>query len=115
MATEGDVRTCFDYKVGVKSRWLVADAGHLFRVLRGKPAGWTGGFPSRRETLVSFFKFVEPDLHYDELSLADPLPFVAELVDLMVHQVPRSLSPRRGPAIEERVAALDGKPTLQPR
>jgi predicted ATP-grasp superfamily ATP-dependent carboligase len=102
MATEGDAPDCFDYRVGVKSRWLVADARHLIGVMRGRPAGWVGDFPSRRQTLAGFVKFVDRDLYYDELSLSDPKPFLAELVDVMVRQLPQSIFRRRPAPVEER-------------
>jgi predicted ATP-grasp superfamily ATP-dependent carboligase len=100
MATEGDAPECFNYRVGVKSRWLLADAQHLLGVLRGRPEGWIGEFPSRRETLRGFFKFVDRDLYYDDVSLSDPAPFVAELVDVMCRRVPGSLFRHRRPVFE---------------
>jgi predicted ATP-grasp superfamily ATP-dependent carboligase len=103
MATEGDVPECFNYRVGVKSRWLLADARHLLGVLRGRPEGWIGDFPSRRETLRGFLTFVERDLYYDDLWLSDPAPFFAELVDVMCRQVPRSIFHRRPPVLEPRL------------
>ncbi len=95
LATEGDVPACFDYRVGVKCRWLVGDARHLVEVLRGRPAGWSDRFPSRRDAVRQFMKFLGPDLHYDDLWLSDPLPFFADVADLFLRQVPRFVR-RRG-------------------
>ena len=39
LATEGDVPECFEYSVGVKSRWLAGDVRHLIAVLRRKAEG----------------------------------------------------------------------------
>jgi predicted ATP-grasp superfamily ATP-dependent carboligase len=100
MATEGDAPECFNYRVGVKSRWLLADARHLLSVLGGRPEGWIGDFPSRRKTLTEFFKFFGRDLYYDDLWLSDPAPFAAELVDVMCRQVPRLMFPHRRPVFE---------------
>jgi predicted ATP-grasp superfamily ATP-dependent carboligase len=112
MATAGDAPECFNYRVGVKSRWLLADARHLLGVLGGRPKGWIGDFPSRRETLREFLKFVEPDLYYDDFSLSDPAPFVAELVDVLCRQVPRSIFPHRRPVFEQPLR--DEKPLVEP-
>jgi len=102
MATEGDVEECFDYRIGVRSRWLLADAKQLLSVMRGRPEGWIGEFPSRRETLRSFCTFVDRDLYYDDLCLADPAPFFAELVDVMCRQLFQSVIHRRQTVVEER-------------
>ncbi|MBI2455607.1 MAG: ATP-grasp domain-containing protein [candidate division NC10 bacterium] len=100
LATEGDVPECFDYRAGVKCRWLVGDARQLVEVLRGKPAQWTDGFPSRREAVRQFMKFLGPDLHYDDPWLSDPLPFFADVADLLLRQVPRFVWRRRRLAVE---------------
>lgn len=104
MGTEGDVDECFDYRVGVRCRWLVGDARHLVEVLRGRPTGWTDEFPSRGKTLWDFMKVIGRDLYYDDLWLSDPIPFFAGIADLLFRQVPESLCSRRRrmPAIEER-------------
>lgn len=101
LGTEGDVPECFDYRVGVKSRWLVGDARHLAAVLRGRPAGWADGFPSRWETLRDFMRFTDRDLHYDDLWRVDPLPFFGEVLDALSRQVAGTVSRRRAPAVCE--------------
>lgn len=98
LATEGDVPESFGYRVGVKCRWLVGDARQLVEVLRGKPPGWTDSFPSRGQALRQFLKFREPDLHYDDLWVSDPVPFFAAVADFALRQVPRFVWRRRRPA-----------------
>lgn len=102
LGTEGDVPDCFEYRLGVQCRWLVGDLRHLFEVLRGRPRDWPGAFPSRRQTLRAFLRFAARDLHYDVLSLSDPLPAVADVADLLFHQIPSSYRRRRMPAVEEK-------------
>jgi predicted ATP-grasp superfamily ATP-dependent carboligase len=101
LATEGDVPERFAYRPGVRCRWLVGDAQHLARALRGRPAGWPDSFPSRARSLLDFVKFFGRDLHYDDPWLSDPAPFLAELADLAVRCLP-GLLPRRGapPVVE---------------
>jgi predicted ATP-grasp superfamily ATP-dependent carboligase len=100
LGTEGKVPECFKYRVGVKSRWLVGDTKHLIGVLRGRPAGWGDGFPSRRATLLDFVTFTGRDLHYDDLWLSDPLPFFAELLDMTCRQVVGGVSQLRAPVVQ---------------
>src|SRR5207253_3587624 len=42
MAERGDVEPRFDYRAGVRCRWLLGDFRHLLEVMRGKPAGFPG-------------------------------------------------------------------------
>jgi predicted ATP-grasp superfamily ATP-dependent carboligase len=66
MAVEGDVKPVFNYKVGVKCRWLIpGDILHLLASLKSRP--------DKMKTIRNFFSFFE-NQHYDELSLDDPLP-----------------------------------------
>lgn len=101
LGTEGETPECFDYRVGVRSRWLAGDVRHLVEVLRGRPAGWVDGFPSRGKTLLEFMKFIDRDLYYDDLWLSDPAPFFADMADLLFRQFPRFLFQRRMPVVEE--------------
>jgi len=99
LATEGEAPECFDYRPGVRCRWLVGDARHLAGVLRGRPAGWPDAFPSRGGTITDFMKFFGRDLHYDDLWLSDPLPFVADVADLALRRLPGQLLRRREPCV----------------
>jgi predicted ATP-grasp superfamily ATP-dependent carboligase len=101
LATEAEIPDCFEYRVGVKSRWLAGDIRHLVEVFRGKPKGWVDRFPSRWETLLGFMKFIGRDLYYDDLCLSDPVPFLADVGDLLFRQFPKFLFPRHAPAVEE--------------
>jgi predicted ATP-grasp superfamily ATP-dependent carboligase len=113
MATEGDVHEQFDYRVGVKCRWLVGDFQHLLQVFRGRPAGWTDSFPTRREALLSFLRFFERDLHYDNLWPSDPLPFVAEMGTLVLRRFPELLRRQRTHAIEQALPAASPDKALR--
>ncbi len=69
------------YRVGVKTRWLVGDfIRTLYRVLgKEQDLHLPPGFPSRAETLMSFLKFYEPDLHYEDLLREDLNPLLFEI------------------------------------
>ena len=81
MAMEGDVEPVFHYKVGVKSRHLLGDLQHLFKVLKNKGRIIDVDYPSQFHTLFNFLKFYGKELHYDIMSLNDPLPFLIELTN----------------------------------
>jgi predicted ATP-grasp superfamily ATP-dependent carboligase len=101
LATEGDVPECFDYRVGVRARWLVGDCRHLVEVMRGRPAGWTDGFPERGRTARDFLRFFGRDLHYDVESLSDPLPAVADVADVVLQPLAAARARRRRRRAEE--------------
>ena len=103
LAVEGSCPECFDYRVGVRCRWLAGDVKHLVQVLRGRPDGWTDRYPSRLRTLLDFLKPAGKNLHYDDLWLGDPLPFLAALAGA-------ALRGPRGGAARPPVPALEGAP-----
>jgi predicted ATP-grasp superfamily ATP-dependent carboligase len=88
LATEGACPESFDYRVGVRGRWLAGDAAHLVAALRGRPPGWTGAFPTRAGAIRNFLHFGGRDLHYDDLWLSDPVPFAAGLVGGVLRHLP---------------------------
>jgi predicted ATP-grasp superfamily ATP-dependent carboligase len=74
MAVDGDVKPQFDYKVGVKCRWLIpGDILHLLSAIND-PNHSTG------KAIKDFIKFREKDLYYDYFSWDDPLPAVGALI-----------------------------------
>ena len=101
LARDGACAPCFEYRIGVRGRWLAGDVKHLAQVLRGRPAGWTDRYPSRLGTVLEFLKPGGRDLHYDDLWLSDPVPFLASLAGAALRALPRRAEPRRLPALEE--------------
>ncbi len=77
MAEHGDVEPQFEYRPGVRCRWLLGDCGHLLQVLKGKPKGFPGDFPPRLRTLWEFLRPV-PRTFHDLFSFRDPLPEAAD-------------------------------------
>ncbi len=77
MAEYGDVEPQFEYRTGVRCRWLVGDLWHLIQVLKGKPKGFPGDFPRRLRTLCEFLVPV-PRTFHDLFSFRDPLPEAAD-------------------------------------
>jgi len=81
MAVDGDIKPVFDYKTGVKCRWLLfGDIKHLLSVMKGVKSDFGFKSPSRFKTLIDFLKFYEKDLHYDILSLDDPKPAIFKIL-----------------------------------
>ncbi len=76
LANEEDVPAQFDYKLGVKSRWLLGDLDHL--LIRLTHAHGLNGFSdfrvSRLRACLDFMKFYEPGLHYEVFRFKDPGP-----------------------------------------
>ena len=68
MAIEDDVKPVFEYKTGVKVRWLL-----LGDIL------WFLDNPNKLKVLPEFLKF--KDLGYDILSLNDPLPALGAILE----------------------------------
>jgi predicted ATP-grasp superfamily ATP-dependent carboligase len=76
LARGENITAQFDYKAGVKNRWLLGDLDHLwirFRHSRASNGARLSG-PSRLRSLLNFMKFYERDLHYDVLRLGDLAP-----------------------------------------
>lgn len=68
MAIDGDVKPVFQYKVGVKTRFLLTDFRGLIAHLKKS----NNRYPRLRE----FFRFNEKELYYDTLSIEDMLPAI---------------------------------------
>jgi predicted ATP-grasp superfamily ATP-dependent carboligase len=100
LAVEGKCPERFDYRIGVRCRWLAGDLRHLGRVLRGRPAGWTDAYPSRLRSLLDFLRPGGGDLHYDDLWLTDPLPFFVSLAGAALRGPGERGVPRPLPALQ---------------
>ena len=68
MAIDGDVEPVFEYKTGVKVRWLL-----LGDIL------WFLGTSNKLRALPEFLKF--QGMGYDVLSLSDPMPVIGAILD----------------------------------
>jgi len=82
----GDVEPVFDYKIGVKSRWLMGDLDHLLMRLFKSDSRLKlpPGHPGRLATLFGFLKFISPGMKYEILKPGDPGPFLEELKEWFV-------------------------------
>lgn len=71
----------FNYRVGVRNRWLLGDLDALLSVLfRSRSSlNLPAGFPGRGRLLWDFLHFFGRDLHYEIWSLKDPRPGLLEL------------------------------------
>jgi hypothetical protein len=80
MITTGDVPPVSDYKIGVKSRWLMGDLDHLLmRLLKSETQlRLPPGHPGRMATLLEFLRFYRPGMKYEILRSNDPGPFLME-------------------------------------
>jgi predicted ATP-grasp superfamily ATP-dependent carboligase len=73
MAENGDIEPTFEYRCGVRCRWLVGDVRHLIEVWLGPPAGYPGTYPGRLRTLLDVLMPV-PGTYHDLFQSKDPLP-----------------------------------------
>jgi len=82
IAEYGEVEPSFDYRTGVRCRWLVGDFRHLVEVWRGAPQGYPGKFPGRLRTLLDVLTPV-PGTYHDNFMLSDPLPELGDWLSLL--------------------------------
>jgi predicted ATP-grasp superfamily ATP-dependent carboligase len=95
VAEAGDVEPSFDYRAGVRCRWLLGDFRHLLEVMRGAPKGFPGAFPQRARTLLEFLRPVAGTYH-DNFSAADPLPELGDWLDFAFRRLPARARGRNG-------------------
>jgi predicted ATP-grasp superfamily ATP-dependent carboligase len=76
LATGEDVAPRLEYKIGVKSRWLLGDLDHLLIRLKNArgPDGSNGNHGSRLRACLDFLKLYERDSHYEVFRRNDPWP-----------------------------------------
>jgi len=69
------------YRVGLRGRYLVGDTKCLALCLKGKPAHWPGGFPSRWPAVKTYVQsFFDKSTRELILTSEDPMPFVGRLL-----------------------------------
>ncbi|MGQ0665539.1 MAG: carboxylate--amine ligase [Nitrospiraceae bacterium] len=73
----GSVSAPQDYRIGIRSRWLLGDVDHLLARFRGKEES-ADHLPSLRDTLKDFMKFYQPNTYNEIESWDDPWPSVHE-------------------------------------
>jgi len=73
LAVTGDIKPKFDYREGVKFRWL----------LQGDLMSFFSRLIKHGDIDQSFFKFYEKNIHYAVLSLRDPLPAFGKALSLL--------------------------------
>jgi predicted ATP-grasp superfamily ATP-dependent carboligase len=94
-----EVRSQWDYKAGVKTRWLLGDLDHLLIRLakRRAPAEMKAHEGSRLAAVGRFLKLYEPGLNYEVEQLRDPGPSFHEIKHYLGHGL-RRLGARKGEA-----------------
>jgi predicted ATP-grasp superfamily ATP-dependent carboligase len=95
LAEHGDIAPQAGYSDGVRCRWVLGDFRHLLEVMRGRPRGYPGRFPSRLKALVNFITPARGTFH-DNFSLDDPLPELGDWADFLFRRLPSSLVKRAG-------------------
>jgi len=73
LALKGDVDDAFDYREGIKLRWLI----------QGDLLSFASSMIRKHNIDWEFFKFHEKDMHYAILSLSDPLPVLGKMLSLI--------------------------------
>lgn len=87
MCEQGDVEPVFDYRRGVRCRWLLGDFRHLLEVWRGAPKGFPGVFPKRARTLLDFLA-PRRGTYHDNWMMSDPLPELGDWLDFTLRRLP---------------------------
>ena len=91
LAEQGDVEPLAPGRPGVRCRWFVGDARHLFSVWRGPPAGYPAAFPSRLRTTVAVL-IPSIGTQHDNFALTDPMPELGDWLHFLGRTLPRALS-----------------------
>lgn len=91
LAEHGDVVPVTTYRVGVRCRWLLGDVRHLLGVMRGRPRGYDGPFPSRLRTLRDVLTPVR-GMRHDHWRWDDPAPELGDWLHFLFRRVPGRLA-----------------------
>jgi predicted ATP-grasp superfamily ATP-dependent carboligase len=70
MAIEGDIKPVLNYKLGLKSRWLLGDIRSFIDYMINRNC--------QLSKYKDFFNFLDRDTCYDDISLTDPLPTIVQ-------------------------------------
>jgi predicted ATP-grasp superfamily ATP-dependent carboligase len=65
----------FNYKIGVKYRWLNGDFQNLISLFKGEQRLINAENSDKLNTVLGFLKFYEANMHYDGFRMSDPAPF----------------------------------------
>lgn len=76
MAMDGDTKSTFSYKAGVKGRYFEQDCLYIASTFRDALTSSSIWSQNSLTLLASWLKFYEPGLFYDLLDVNDPLPFL---------------------------------------
>ncbi|HOZ56467.1 MAG: carbamoyl phosphate synthase-like protein [Parcubacteria group bacterium ADurb.Bin316] len=71
------------YKADIISRHLLADIKNLLTIFSGKNEIKSLPYPEKKKALKEFCKIFGKNLYYDVESLADPIPFYMEILDII--------------------------------
>jgi len=71
------IEETFNYKLGVKCRWLFGDVAYLLSVYFGRKIDTR---PSRIKSLLEFFNFFQKDLYYDYFQKDDLTPALVNII-----------------------------------
>src|SRR5208283_1523062 len=74
IAMDGDTRGTFNYKAGVKGRYMEQDLLYIISIIKNSSANNTLRSGTLKQ-LSSWLKFYEPGLFYDLFEVNDPVPF----------------------------------------
>jgi predicted ATP-grasp superfamily ATP-dependent carboligase len=80
---QGRVSPPPSYRDDVVLRWWLGDLARVGRVIRGRPRGFAGAFPSRLEGIAEFLGPQPPRTRNEVLRWEDPLPALGEVLALL--------------------------------
>lgn len=72
-----------DYKQGVILRWWLGDLVRTLSVIKGKPAGFKGQFPSKWSAIKDFIGPQLPGTRNEIFRIKDPMPAIGEVVSII--------------------------------
>jgi predicted ATP-grasp superfamily ATP-dependent carboligase len=72
-----------EYLKDIHVRWFLGDILRFFRILKGKPKGYPGSYPSRLDGIKELFDKRNFKAKLEVLKFNDPLPFLAEILSIV--------------------------------
>jgi predicted ATP-grasp superfamily ATP-dependent carboligase len=72
------VEPVIDYRSGVTLRWLWGDVKRFLTILKGRPPGFPGAYPTRRQGLAELFQRQPAGTRLEVWKREDPWPAVGE-------------------------------------
>lgn len=80
LALDGDIKSVFNYKIGVKGRYFEQDLKYIVSLFKNNSVHSKFLDDKKMRTVIRWLKFYEHGIFYDLFDVNDPLPFFFSIV-----------------------------------